>query len=182
MSPLLDSIRYKLTAMEQEMQALPAELDSIMTRLGQSKLTALSLRLSQDFNKLLDKLFAAQRSGVLAVPLIIEPSYPFIRQITDEDLSRWRDSYKPKVRVVIGEGKVEVMAASELASECKMGVSQIAPVAQQRGYTVLGWDQYQRLLDEIRNLVGDEKTSETTQPPGATVITLPLSTKRSPKR
>ncbi len=56
--------------------------------------------------------------------------------------------------MVIGEGRVEVMATSELAEKYKTTVSQIAPVAQKQGYIVLNWDQYIKLLDEIGEFIG----------------------------
>jgi len=49
------------------------------------------------------------------------------------------------------------MAPSELVREYKTTISQIILVAQQQGYTVLGWDQYQKLLDEIANLIGGDE-------------------------
>ena len=59
--------------------------------------------------------------------------------------------------MVIGEGKVEVMAASEIAEKYKTTVSQIAPVARQQGYIVLRWDKYIKLLDEIGKLLENEE-------------------------
>jgi len=42
-----------------------------------------------------------------------------------------------------------------IAGKYKTTVSQIAPVAQQKGYTVLSWEQYIELLDEIGTLIGE---------------------------
>ena len=89
MSAFLNSLKDRLTAMEQEMQTLPGELDSIVTGLDRGKLRSLLFHLNQDFNKLLDELFTPQRSRVLASPLVIMPEPPFFRLITGEDLSRW---------------------------------------------------------------------------------------------
>ena len=159
--------------MEREVQTLPEELDSTLTRLDRGKLRGLLFRLNQDFNKLFD---AHHRSGMFALPLIIQPTYPYVREITSEDLQRWREAYKLEVRVVIGKGKVEVIARSELAKEYKTTVSQVILAAQQQGYTVLGWDQYQNLLDEIGNLIGGDEKSL----PG-TIIGIPVTTTNSPQ-
>jgi len=71
--------------------------------------------------------------------------------------------------VVIGKGRVAVMAASEVASKCKTTVSQIILVAQQQGYIVLSWDEYQKLLDEIGKLIGEDEEQ-------GRITGLPLST------
>ena len=157
MSSFLNSLKDRLTAMEQEMQTLPGELDSVVTRLDWGKLRSLLFRLNQDFNQLLDELFTPQRSRVLASPLVIMPEFPFIRLLTSEDLSRWRVAHKSDVQVVIGKGRVAVMAASEVACKCKTTVSQIILVAQQQSYIVLSWDQYQKLSDEIGRLIGEDE-------------------------
>lgn len=154
MSQFLNSLKDRLTAVEQEMQSLPCEFDSMVAHLDTGKLRSLLSRLNQDCNELYDKQLAAQRAGGLALPLIIQPSYPYIREITDEDLSRWRESFKSTLHVIIGKGRVEVMAPSKLAEAYKTTVSQIIPVARQQGDIVLGWDEYQKLLVEIGKLIG----------------------------
>jgi hypothetical protein len=58
------------------------------------------------------------------------------------------------VLVVIANGKVEVIDVSDLVEEYKTTLSEITAVAQQQGYTVLSWGQYQKLLDEIGNMIG----------------------------
>ena len=131
MSFHIDSLRDKLAAMEREVQALPRQLDSVVIRMDRGKLRSLVLSVSQDFNKLVDELSAAQRS-ILTIPLVFIPNYPFLREITNEDLSRWREAYKLEVRVVIGKGRVEVITPSELAREYKKAVSQIILAAQHK--------------------------------------------------
>jgi len=168
MSTFLDSLKDRLTTMEQEVQTLPEELDSALTRLDRVKLRGLFSRLDQDFNKLFD---ARHSSGMLALPLIIQPTYPYIREITDEDLQRWREAYKSDVRVVAGKGNVEVLDISKLAKEHKMTVFWIILAAQQQGYTVLGWDQYQNLLDEIGKLIGGDE-----EPLPGTMVGIPVTT------
>ncbi len=153
MSTFLGSLSEKLEAMEQEIQALPEELYSIVTQLDRGKLQSVLIRLEQDCNQLYEKQSAAQRSGIFVLPLIFDFQTFSITPVTSEDRSRWREAYKSKVRVVIGEGKVEVMAASEIAEKYKTTVSQMAPVARQQGYIVLRWDQYIKLLDEIGKLL-----------------------------
>ena len=63
------------------------------------------------------------------------------------------------------------MATSELAKEYETTVSQVVLAAQQQGYLVLGWDEYQNLLDEIGSLIGEDKESL----PG-TIVGIPVST------
>ena len=155
MSTFLISLSEKLEAMEQEIQALPEELYSIVARLDRGKLQSVLIRLEQDCDQLYEKQSAAQSSGVFTLPLIFRLETLSFTPITSEDRSKWREAYKSKVRVVIGEGKVEVMAASEIAEKYKTTVSQIAPVARQQGYIVLRWDQYIKLLDEIGKLIGE---------------------------
>ena len=78
-------------------------------------------------------------------------------QITSEDRSRWRDAHRSDIRVVIGKGKVRVMATSKVTFEGEAGVSQITPLSQQQGYIIVNWDQYQKLLDEIGKLIGEDE-------------------------
>ena len=125
-----------------------------MRRLDWGKLQSVLIHLEQDCNQLYEKQSAAQSSGVFSLPLIFDPQSLSFTPITSEDRSRWREAYKSKVRVLIDEGKVEVMAASEIAGKYKTTVSQIAPVARKQGYIVLNWDQYIKLLDEIGKLIG----------------------------
>jgi len=167
MSPFLNSLQEKLAAMEQELQALPGELDSILRRLDGRKLISLLSRLNQDCDGLYDKQHAAQMSGLFTLPYIFQATPPYIRPITREDLSRWREAYKSEVWVVIGKGKVWVITRSELASEYKTTVSQITLVAQEQGHIVLSWEQYQKLFNEIGKLIGEER---------GRIAGLPLST------
>ena len=178
MSSFLSSLQDKLTAVEQKMQPLPGELDSIVARLDRGKLTSLSSRLNQEFNKLLDQLLAPQRNMALLFSFIFTPNG--FRPITEEDLSRWRDDHKSDIRVVIGKGRVEVITASELAKEYKTAASQVILVAQRQSYTVLGWDQHQTLLDEIHKLIGgDDEQDRITGPPG--IVGIVVTTTRSPQ-
>ncbi|MBA7564529.1 hypothetical protein ES708_06192 [subsurface metagenome] len=151
----LNSLNDRLTTMEREVQALPGELDSVVRRLDRGKLQSVLIRLEQDCDQLYEKQSAARSSGGITLPWILSLQPLSITPITSEDRSRWREAYKSEVRVVIGEGKVEVMAASRVAGKYKTTVSQIAPVAQQKGYTVLSWEQYIDLLDEIGTLIGE---------------------------
>ena len=175
MSPSLNSLKDRLTAIEQEMQSLPGELDSVVARLDRGKLRNLSLALNRDFdeafNQYLGRLFAGQGGWAFGAPFIIELSPPDIRPVTNEDVQRWRETYKSDVRVVVGKGKVRVMTTSELAREYKTTVPQIILAAQQQGYIVLGWDQHQKLLAEISKLIGGDEESL----PG-TIVGIPLTT------
>ena len=170
----MNSLENKLIAMEQEIQALPGELDSVMVRLDRGKLSRLFFQLDQDFNKLLDRLFAPQRMNALLFPFILMPdglNGPLYRRITEEDLARWRAAWKSDVRVVAGKEGVGVIAVSELARKYKTTVSQVILAAQQQGYTVLGWDEYQNLLNEIGSLIGEDEESL----PGA-IVGIPVTT------
>ncbi len=179
MSSFLNSLEDKLTAMEQKIQTLLGELDSTVARLGRGKLTSLSFGLDQDFNKLLDRLFDAQRINALLSPFIFMPNGlngPLYRRITEEDLAKWRSAWKSDVRVVVGKEGVTVIAVSELAREYKMTVPEIILAVEQQDYTVLGWDEYQNLLDEIDSLIGEDEESL----PGA-IVGIPVTTTDSPQ-
>ena len=179
MNTFLNSLENNLIAMEQEIQSLPGELDSIVARVDRGKLKRIFFHLDQGFNKLLDRLFDAQRINALLCPFILfpdGPNGPISRRITQEDLSRWRATWKSDIRVVAGKEGVEVIAVSELARKYQTTVSQVILAAQQQGYTVLGWDEYQDLLDEIGSLIGEDKES----PPG-TIVGIPVTTTDSPK-
>ncbi len=52
---------------------------------------------------------------------------------------------------------MEVIAASEVAGDWETAISQITIASQQKGFIVLNWDQYQKLLDEIGKLISDEE-------------------------
>jgi hypothetical protein len=153
----LNSLNDRLTTMERQMQAFPEEFNSIVRRLDRSKWGNLLVRVNEDFNKLLDKLSTPQSSGVLALPLIWRLQPLSITPVTSEDRSRWRAAHKSDIRVVIGKGRVQVMAASEITGKRETAVSQITPVARQQGYIVLSWDQYQKLLDEMGKLISDDE-------------------------
>jgi len=181
MSRFLNSLEDKLRVMEEEIKTLPGELDSLVAHLDRGKLRRLSFSLDQDFNNLLDQLFAPQRSQVLMsmFPFILMPdglNGPLYRRITQEDFSRWRAAWKSDIRVVAGKEGVEVIAISELARKYQTTVSQVILAAQQQGYTVLGWDEYQNLLDEIGSLIGEDEKS----PPGA-IVGIPVTTMDSPQ-
>ena len=151
----LNSLNDRLTTMEQEIRALPGEFDSIVRRLDCGKLRSVLIHLEQDCNQLYEKQSAAQSSGVFTLPRIFSLETLSSTPITSEDRSRWREAYKSKVQVLIGKGKVEVMAMSELAEKYKTTVPQTDPVARKQGYIVLSWDQYIKLLDEIGKLIGE---------------------------
>lgn len=143
MSLFLNSLEDKLRVMEEEIQTLPGELDSIVARLDRGKLRRLSFSLDQDFSKLLDRLFDAQRINALLFPFIFMPdglNGPLSRRITQEDLVKWRAAWKSDIRVVLGKEGVGVIAVSELANKYKTTVPQVSLAAQQQGYIVLDWD------------------------------------------
>ena len=175
MSQFLSSLDDKLTTIEQEIKKLPGELDSIVTRLDRDKLRSLFAALNRDFDEAFDKdlgkLFAAQGGWAFGAPFIMELSPPHIRAVTNEDVQRWRAAFKSDVRVVIGKRGVGVIAPSELASEYKATASQVILDAQRQSYTVLGWEQYQKLLNEIGSLIGEDKESL----PG-NIVGIPLTT------
>jgi len=178
-SSFLNSLKDKLAAMEQEIQTLPEELDSAVARLDRGKLRSLAFRLNQDFNKLLDQLFAPQRMNALLFPFILMPdgpNGPLYRRITEEDLSGWRAAWKPDIRVVTGKEGVGVIAISELAKKYQTTVDQVILAAQQQGYIMLGWDEYQSLLDEIGSLIGENEESL----PEA-IVGIPVTTTDSPQ-
>ena len=151
----LDSLDHRLTTMEREVQTLSGELDSIVARLDRGELQSVLTRLEQDCDRLYEKQSTAQGSGAFTLPLILDLQTLSITPITSEHRSRWREAYRSRVRVVIGKGKVEVVAASEITGRYNTTVSQMTSVARQQGYIVLRWDQYAKLLDEIVRLTGE---------------------------
>ena len=120
------------------------------------------------------------------MPFIILPNGPggpLYRRITSEDLAKWREAYKSHIRVVIGKGRGGLIPVSELTNECKASASKIISVTQQQGYAVLGWGQYQKLLNEISNLISAyEEQAITTRPTQATGTGLALPTTHSLNR
>jgi len=76
--------------------------------------------------------------------------------------------------VVLGKEGVAVIAISELARKYQTTVPQVILAAQQQGYIVLGWDQYQNLLDEIGSLIGEDEESRT-------IVGIPVTTMDSPQ-
>jgi hypothetical protein len=149
----LNSLNDRLTAIEREVQNLPGALDSIVRRLDRGKLKRILDHLEQDCDRLYEKQSAAQGSGVITLPLVFSRETLSFTPITGEDRSRWREAYKSELRVLIGEGKVKVMAVTELAEKYNTTASQIAIVAWQQGYIVLRWRQYIKLLAEIAKLI-----------------------------
>ena len=70
-----------------------------------------------------------------------------------------------------------IIAVSELAKKYQATVYQIIFAAQQQGYIMLGWDEYQNLLDEIGSLIGEDEESH----PETTVMGIPVTTTDSPQ-
>ena len=151
----LNSLNDRLTTMEREVQTLPGELDSIVRRLDWGKLQSVLIHLEQDCNQLYEKQSAAHGREGIMLPQIFSLETLSTTPITSEDISKWREAYKSKVWVAIGEGKVQVIAASEITEKYETAVSQIATVARHQGYIVLSWDRYVKLLDEIGKLIGE---------------------------
>jgi len=179
MSSFLNSLEDKLRVMEEETKALPGELDSSVARVDRGKLRNLGFQLNQDFNKLLDQLFAPQRFNALLSPFIFMPNGlngPLYRRITQDDLSRWRAAWKSDIRVVLGKEGVGVVAVSELARQYQTTVPQVILAAQQQGYIVRGWEDYQNLLEEIGSLMGEDEKSL----PGA-IVGIAVTTTDSPQ-
>ena len=180
MSSFLNSLEDKLRVMEEETKALPGELDSSVARVDRGKLRNLGFRLNQDFNRLLDRLFAPQRINALLSPFIFMPdglSGPLYRRITEEDLAKWRAAWKSDIRVVAGKEGVGVIAISELARKYQTTVPQVILAAQQQGYIVRGWEDYQNLLEEIGSLIGGDEKSL----PETTVMGILVTTTDSPQ-
>ncbi|MFC2003898.1 hypothetical protein ACFLV4_08190 [Chloroflexota bacterium] len=149
----LNSLSDQLAAMEREMQAFSGDLDSMVRRFDQGKWDNMLLRVNENFSKLLDKLSAPRISGVFPLPLIFDPQSFSITPVTSEDRARWRAARKSEIRIVIGKGQVQVMAASEITGKGETAVSHRIPFGQQQGHIILNWDQYQKLLDEIGKLI-----------------------------
>ena len=173
MSEFLNSLESKLTVMEEGIKALPGGLSSTAARLDRDKLRSLRFRLDQDFNNLLERLSAPQRTYASVFPFIFMPdglNGPLYRRITQEDLTRWRDAHKSEIRVVLSKDGVAAIAITELAGKYKMTVPQVTRAAQQQGYTVLGWGEYQELLDEIGKLIGGDE-----QPLPVVVTGIPIT-------
>jgi hypothetical protein len=149
-SAFLNNLKGKLTALEQEMQALSGNLELIMVRFDQGKWTGLLHRLNNALDSQLDELVNPEGTGALVLPLIMTLQPFEIRPITSEDRSRWRTAKKSEVRVVIGRGKVEVKAASKIAGRTETAAS------EHQGYIILSWDQYQNLLGEVSKLISKD--------------------------
>lgn len=145
----LNNLNGRLAEMEQVVQKLPTELDSVVKRLDQGKLQGILIRLEQDCDRLYEKRVAAQDIKGIVLPEIFDTGTFSLRPITAADRDRWRDAYKSKLRVLISGGKVEVIEASQAAGKFKN------LVAQQQDYIVLRWERYIKLLDEIGKLIGD---------------------------
>lgn len=155
MSEFINSLSHRLTALEQKVRAFPGKLDSIVARLDWGKWENLLVRVNNDFNRLLDRLSAPQNIGIPALSLIFDLGSLSFTTITSEDKARWRAAHKSEIRVVIGGERVQVMAASEITDEGEFAVSHRKPIIQQQDYLILTWDQYQKLLCEIRKLISD---------------------------
>jgi hypothetical protein len=177
MSSYLCSLEVTLAAMEQEIQNLPRELDSAVARLDRAKLRHLGARLNRDLSMLLDRLSVLERSMVYGCPIVFDSgSSPCIRQVTSEDLVRWREAHKAEVWVVIGKGSVAVMAHPEVAGENKVTVPEGINDVRQQGYLVLRWEHYQVLLDEIYGLMGEDVERSAASLTERVVIGIPVET------
>jgi hypothetical protein len=151
----LNNLNDGLAVMEQAVQKLPAELDSVVKRLDRNKLQGILIRLEQDCDRLYEERAANRDIKGIVLPEIFDPETFSLRPITAADRDRWRDAYKSELRVLIGGGKVEVIEVSEIAGNLETRVSREVPVAPQLGYIVLRWEQYIKLLDKIGKLIGD---------------------------
>jgi hypothetical protein len=151
----LNNLNDRLAVMEQVVQKLPAELDSVVKRLDRDKLHGVLIRLEKDCDRLYEEQAATQDVKGIVLPEIFDMETFSLRPITAADRDRWRDAYKSELRVLIGGGKVEVREASETAGKCKTRVSREVPDAPQQGYIILRWEQYIKLLGEIGKLIED---------------------------
>jgi uncharacterized protein (UPF0216 family) len=117
----------------------------------------LLVRVNKDNINLLDKLITPQSNGTLMLPVVFNMESFSFAQVTGEDKTRWRNTRKPEIRVVIGKGKVRVMAVSEIAGEEETTASNKTPSLREQGFIILTWDQYQKLMTEIEKLIGSGK-------------------------
>lgn len=168
MSAFLDGLKDELETMEQQIQALSGHIDSVVTHLEWSKLRSLFLRLNQDYSKLLQDEQAWHQACTGIVIITTDRAMA-------EEISRLKNASTPNVRVVSGKGQVKAMAISNLARENKMTAPEIILNLREQGYLVFGWNQYQKLLDEIGNLIsGHEEQGKLTELPEPPVLRLPL--------
>ena len=175
MSAFLESLRDELETVEQRIEALPGDIDSVVTHLGWTKLRTFFLRLNQDYRKLLQD---EQRlyQGVLLGRLLITTD-----RAMAEQMSNLIKTFIPDVRVVLGKGQVKAMAISNLARENKMTASDIIVSLREEGYLVLGWDEYRKLLDEIGKLIDQPEEEGTLTEPLIQAIPLPVITLKFPQ-
>ena len=168
MSGFLDSLRDELETIEQRIEALPGDIDSVVSHLEWTKLRTFFLGLNQDYRKLLQD---EQRlyQGVLLGRLLITTD-----RAMAEQMSNLIKTFIPDVRVVLGKGQVKAMAISNLARENKMTASDIILSLREEGYLVLGWDEYRKLLDEIGKLLAQPKEGGTLTEPLIRAIPLPV--------
>lgn len=149
----LNSLGNRLAGLEQEIQTLPGQLDSMVSRLDRGKWRSLLLRVNEDLNKLLDELSTPQISGAFPLPLIFDPQTFSFTPVTSEDRARWRAAHKSDIRVVIGKGQVRLLSVPQIVGNRENAAPQKTPASRQQDCIVMNWDQYQKLLNEIDKLI-----------------------------
>jgi hypothetical protein len=152
----LEDLGDRMAAMEREIQALPQELNSIVRDLSGGKWKKLLARVDEDLNGLLDRLEAQRVGGANYLPYILDLQSLSVTPITKEDRARWRDARKSHIRVVTGKGQVRLTVDSKAAGKLEITGFERTSFTQQPGFTVLAWDQYRKLLDEIGRLISSD--------------------------
>lgn len=175
MSGFSDDLRHVLEALEGRIQKLPEEMDSAAKHLDRAKLIDAFQKLRQDYKNSLQEEQSIVGIGGLATGLAL-----LAGQATKDEVTSVKAMLSPDVRIVVGNGEIKVVAISRLARENKTTASEAISNLQEQGYTVLAWDQYEEVLDEIGNLISEGKGGRITAPP-RTAISLDDLNRLMPK-
>jgi len=159
-----DDLRHVLEAVERRIQKLPREVDSAVKHLDRTRLRDAFQKLHQDYKNSLQEEQSAAGIGGFATGLAL-----LAGQVTKDEASSVKAMLSPDVRIMIGSGEVKVVAISRLARENKTTASETISNLQEQGYTVLAWDQYEEVLDEIGNLISEGKGDRITEPPRSAI-------------
>jgi hypothetical protein len=165
-----------MDALADRMASLPGELDDASERLVRGRLRRMFSNLECYYN-----IIAANEERIReSYSFEKELGYTLLDPRFGEQMSRLKEPVD--VRIVIGNRVVTALAISCLARESGMSTHGVVHKLRRQGYIVLGWDKYQKLLDEICKLIGEhEEEGKITYLTRPVAIGLPVSTTDSAK-
>ncbi len=142
----LDNFANQMDALADRMASLPGELDDASGRLERGRLRRMFSNLECYYSIIAANEERARKSYSFAT----EVAYSLIDPKFGERMSRLKEPVD--VRIVMGDRVVTALAVSRLAREGGISTYGVMHNLRKQGYTVLTWNQYQKLFNEVAKM------------------------------